>query len=131
MAATGPLQNTLVRKLYVSSLDWSLFQKTENLHKVFAKKRAGLHKPALFIFFQRLFFGVFVFLRFRAVAHHQNHNANDDRYQCIPAWDSVGHMGMIAELEETFDILLETDDIIDFSSYTKGIEILAKYKVSI
>jgi len=52
-------------------------------------------------------------------------------YESVSQWDSVGHMGMIAELEETFDILLETDDIIDFSSYTKGIEILAKYKVSI
>jgi hypothetical protein len=55
LAATKPLQNTLVRKLYVSSLDWSLFQKTENLHKVFAKKRAGLHKPAQFIFFNGYF----------------------------------------------------------------------------
>ncbi len=52
-------------------------------------------------------------------------------YESVSEWDSVGHMGMIAELEETFDILLETDDIIDFSSYTKGIEILAKYKILI
>ncbi len=52
-------------------------------------------------------------------------------YESVPEWDSVGHMGMIAELEETFDIMLETDDIIDFSSYKKGIEILAKYKVEI
>ena len=52
-------------------------------------------------------------------------------YESVSEWDSVGHMGMIGELEETFDILLETDDIIDFSSYTKGIEILAKYKILI
>jgi len=52
-------------------------------------------------------------------------------YQCIPAWDSVGHMGMIAALEEAFDIMMETDDIIDFSSYTKGIETLSKYNVII
>lgn len=52
-------------------------------------------------------------------------------YESVPEWDSVGHMGMIAELEETFDIMLETDDIIDFSSYKKGKEILAKYKVEI
>jgi len=47
----APVGNTLVRKLYVSSLDWGLIQKTENLHKVFAKKKAGLHKPAQFIIF--------------------------------------------------------------------------------
>ena len=50
-------------------------------------------------------------------------------YQSVPSWDSVGHMGLIAALEDTFDIMMETDDIIDFSSYTKGIETLKKYKV--
>ncbi len=52
-------------------------------------------------------------------------------YESISEWDSVGHMGMIAEIEESFGIMLETDDIIDFSSYEKGIEILKKYKISI
>ena len=52
-------------------------------------------------------------------------------YQCVPEWDSVGHMGMIAGLETAFDIMMETDDIIDFGSYTKGIELLAKYSVVI
>lgn len=50
-------------------------------------------------------------------------------YQCIPAWDSIGHMGMIAEIEDQFDIMMDTDDIIDFSSYEKGKEILEKYEV--
>ena len=50
-------------------------------------------------------------------------------YQCVTEWDSIGHMGMIAAIEETFSIMMETDDIIDFSSYTKGAEILSKYKV--
>ncbi len=50
-------------------------------------------------------------------------------YNSISEWDSVGHMGMIAALEETFDIMMETDDIIDFSSYNKGMEILEKYDV--
>ena len=48
-------------------------------------------------------------------------------YQAIPAWDSVGHMNLIAALEDSFDIMMDTDDIIDFSSYEKGKEILAKY----
>lgn len=52
-------------------------------------------------------------------------------YQSVQQWDSIGHMGMIAGLEEAFDIMMETDDIIDFGSYTKGIEILAKYNVVI
>ena len=40
-------------------------------------------------------------------------------------------MALVAGLEETFDISIETDDIIDFSNYKKGIEILKKYSINI
>ena len=53
------------------------------------------------------------------------------QYQAIPAWDSVGHMALMAALEEAFNIELETDDIIDFSSFEKGIEILKKYGINL
>lgn len=46
-------------------------------------------------------------------------------YQGIENWDSVGHMALISALEEAFDIMMDTDDIIDFNSYEKGKEILA------
>ena len=52
------------------------------------------------------------------------------KYQAINEWDSVGHMALIAELEESFDIILEMDDIVEMSSFKKGIEILEKYGVS-
>lgn len=48
------------------------------------------------------------------------------KYQDISAWDSVGHMGLVAALEDTFDIMLDATDIIDLSSYEKGKEILSK-----
>ena len=48
------------------------------------------------------------------------------KYQDIDAWDSVGHMSLIAALEDVFDIMMDTDDIIDFNSYEKGKELLAK-----
>ncbi len=51
------------------------------------------------------------------------------KYQAIPVWDSVGHMSLVAALEEAFDIMMDTDDIIDLSSFEKGKEILAKYDV--
>lgn len=50
----------------------------------------------------------------------------DLKYQDVELWDSVGHMTLVANLEEAFDIMLETDDIIDLSSYEKGKEILSK-----
>ena len=54
---------------------------------------------------------------------------NDLKYQDIPEWDSVGHMGLMGSLEEAFNIEMEIDDIIDFSSYKKGMEILLKYNI--
>ena len=48
------------------------------------------------------------------------------KYQDITAWDSVGHMELIAALEDAFDIMMDTDDIIDFNSYEKGKKILSK-----
>jgi len=57
---------------------------------------------------------------------------NDDFvYQSLPAWDSVGHMGLMAALEEAFDVMLETDDIVDFSSYEHGKTILRKYDIAL
>ena len=52
-------------------------------------------------------------------------------YNSIEAWDSIGHMQMIAELEDTFEIEFEMDDIINFSSYNKGMELLKKYGVEV
>lgn len=54
---------------------------------------------------------------------------SDLEYQSIPQWDSVGHMALMAELEDAFDIMLEMDDIIDFGSYLTGKETLKKYGV--
>lgn len=53
------------------------------------------------------------------------------QYQAISEWDSVGHMALVSEIEDAFDIMMDTDDIIDFSSYEKGIEILKKYDIEI
>ena len=52
------------------------------------------------------------------------------KYNEIPEWDSIGHMTLISGLEEEFNISMETDDIVDFSSFKKRIEILKKYSIS-
>ena len=46
------------------------------------------------------------------------------KYNEVPEWDSIGHMTLMSGLEDTFNITIETDDIIEFSSYKKGKEIL-------
>ena len=48
------------------------------------------------------------------------------KYNEVPEWDSIGHMTLISELEETFNISFDTDDIVNFSSYQEGKKILSK-----
>ena len=52
-------------------------------------------------------------------------------YRQIEEWDSVAHMQLMAVFEEKFDIELDIDDIIDFSSFKVGIDILKKYDLAI
>ncbi len=52
-------------------------------------------------------------------------------YESIPEWDSVGHMRLMAAIEDAFDIMLDTEDILDFGTFEKGKEILKKYEVEI
>ncbi len=52
------------------------------------------------------------------------------KYNEIQEWDSIGHMTLMSGLEEGFNITMESDDIIDFSSFKKGIQILKKYKIN-
>jgi len=56
---------------------------------------------------------------------------DDLKYNDIPEWDSIGHMTLMSNLEDAFNITIETDDIVDFSSFKKGIEILKKHKIII
>jgi len=51
-------------------------------------------------------------------------------YNSIPEWDSIAHMAVVAALEDEFEIMLDTDDIIDMSSVAQAKVILAKYEVN-
>lgn len=48
-----------------------------------------------------------------------------------PEWDSVGHMVLVAELENRFGIILETDEIVGMSSYAKAVETLRGHGVEV
>lgn len=51
-------------------------------------------------------------------------------YNSIPEWDSVAHMALVTEIDDQFDIMLDTDDVLDMSSFAKAKEILAKYDIT-
>ncbi len=46
-------------------------------------------------------------------------------------WDSVGHMALVAELEDRFGISLEIDDIVGMSSYEKTVETLRTHGIEV
>ena len=50
-------------------------------------------------------------------------------FDLVEAWDSLAHMSLIGELEDTFDVLFETDEILNYGSYEKGKRILEKHGV--
>ncbi|MCQ2224258.1 MAG: acyl carrier protein [Paludibacteraceae bacterium] len=51
-------------------------------------------------------------------------------YKVTELWDSVGHMILASNIEEMFEIELDPDDILDFTSYSKGLTILTnKYNI--
>ena len=46
------------------------------------------------------------------------------------SWDSVGHMTLITYLEDNLDIVIEPEDIMDFTSYQEAKTILnTKYNI--
>lgn len=48
-------------------------------------------------------------------------------YQAIPEWDSVGHMALIANLEDEFNIMLDMEDVISLASYGEAVKLVDKY----
>jgi acyl carrier protein len=57
---------------------------------------------------------------------------NDDfSKDTIESWDSVHQLNIIAQLEETFDLLLEPEDIMACTSFAKAKEILRKNDIEI
>ena len=52
-------------------------------------------------------------------------------YDDITEWDSMSHVILISSLEDNFNIDIKPNDMINFKSYKKGINILKKYKIKI
>ena len=50
-------------------------------------------------------------------------------FRDVDKWDSLTHLTLISELENTFDVMFETDDILHFGGFENGKTILARYGV--
>ncbi len=50
-------------------------------------------------------------------------------YNTILKWDSVGHMQLVAAIETEFDILMETEQIIDMNCFDIACSILRDHGI--
>jgi len=56
-------------------------------------------------------------------------NVVELKYRDIKQWDSVGHMQLVTQIENDFDVMLDSEEVIALSSFTKAKEILTKHGV--
>lgn len=61
---------------------------------------------------------------------NENQLNKDFTFKNVEDWDSIVHLSLITELEDTFNVMLETEDILSFGSYENGMRILEKYEIS-
>jgi acyl carrier protein len=47
-----------------------------------------------------------------------------------PHWDSVGHMALVAEIEDTYGVMLETSDVIGLTNYGEAVDLLQRFEVA-
>ena len=57
-------------------------------------------------------------------------DANFDN-KAVDGWDSVRQLSLTTAVEDTFDIMLDPEDILDFTSYENAKAILAKYEIAL
>jgi acyl carrier protein len=46
------------------------------------------------------------------------------KYRDIEQWDSLGHMTLVAAIEDEFGVQLDTDQVIDMSSFKVALDML-------
>jgi acyl carrier protein len=54
----------------------------------------------------------------------------DLSYLEIVEWDSMSHLFLVKEIEDTFDIVIETEDILEMNSFENTKEVLGKFKIT-
>ena len=49
----------------------------------------------------------------------------------VEGWDSVHQLSLTSAIEDEFDIMLDAEDILEFTSYDNAKNILAKYEIEL
>jgi acyl carrier protein len=64
-----------------------------------------------------------------ALALPEDYDVDKLEYRGIEKWDSLAHLSLVGEIEDAFDVMIDTDEVIDLSSFDKAVEILGKHDV--
>jgi acyl carrier protein len=62
---------------------------------------------------------------------NQNELNADFNANNVDKWDSICQLGLVTNMEDTFDVMLDPEDIMGFKSYDLGKTILEKYGIVI
>ncbi|SDZ40956.1 Acyl carrier protein [Amycolatopsis xylanica] len=57
-------------------------------------------------------------------------NVETLKYRDIDAWDSVGHMALVAAIEDEFDVQFDTDQVIDMSSFKVAVDMVTQLQAA-
>ncbi|GAA4965524.1 acyl carrier protein [Kineococcus glutinatus] len=60
----------------------------------------------------------------RAFELEDSVGTEDLRYQSLPGWDSIGHMVLVAAIEEDFGVELGIEQTMDLKSFDGAVELL-------
>lgn len=67
---------------------------------------------------------------FKEIFEVEEEVLNEDfTFEKVSKWDSLTHLSLITALEDSFDVMFETDDILHFGGFLNGMKILEKYGV--
>ena len=56
---------------------------------------------------------------------------NEFDNKSVEGWDSVRQLSLTSSVEDEFDIMLDPEDILEFTSYDNAKVILAKYEIEL
>lgn len=57
---------------------------------------------------------------------------NSEFNKCtVEGWDSVHQLSLTSAVEDAFDIMLDAEDILEFTSYDNAKAVLAKYEIEL
>lgn len=56
---------------------------------------------------------------------------SDFSVENVDNWDSVTQLSLVSDIEDEFDIMLDSEDILEFKSYDIAKQIVSKYDVNL